>query len=262
MFKGDYNMDTKLLYIKNLLDIEVEQKNHTLGLMQAADPLRVAKPYKDDIIALTCALFAYGNAKLIEKFLLSLDFSILDDDEAIIKEKLKGRYYRFQTNEDVVEIFKTFARFKKKYSLKDVFLSGYKAKESILDGLRELISILYDINLYRSNGYEFLLGKIPSQNPSSPYKRWNMFLRWMVRDDELDMGLWKGVKKSSLLMPLDVHTFNVSKKLGLLNRKTYDFKAVLELTQTLKSFDANDPIKYDFAIYRLGQSKKIDTFVL
>jgi uncharacterized protein (TIGR02757 family) len=85
-----------------------------------------------------------------------------------------------------------------------------------------------------------------------------MFLRWMVRDDELDMGLWKRVKKSSLLMPLDVHTFNVSRKLGLLSRKTYDFKAVLELGETLRGFDANDPVKYDFAIYRLGQSKEID----
>jgi uncharacterized protein (TIGR02757 family) len=225
--------------------------------MEAADPLRVAKPYNDDVIALLCALFAYGNAKLIEKFLLSLDFSALDDEENIYK-RLKGRYYRFQTNQDVIEIFKTFAKFKKNYSLEEVFLKGYKVKESVLDGLRELISALYDINHYRSGGYEFLLGKIPSQNPSSPYKRWNMFLRWMVRDDELDMGLWKRVKKSSLLIPLDVHTFNVSKKLALLNRKSYDFKAVLELTQTLRGFDANDPVKYDFAIYRLGQSKEID----
>jgi uncharacterized protein (TIGR02757 family) len=247
--------------VKKLLDIEAGRKNRIVALSEAADPLRIAKPYNDDIIALICALFAYGNAKLIEKFLLSLDFSLLDENEKTIEEGLKERYYRFQTNKDVTEIFKTFARFKKNYNLEEVFLSGYKTKESVLDGLRELIRTLYDINPYRSGGYEFLLGKIPSQNPSSPYKRWNMFLRWMARDDELDMGLWKRVKKSSLLMPLDVHTFNVSKKLGLLNRKTYDFKAVLELTQTLKSFDATDPIKYDFAIYRLGQSKEIDTII-
>ncbi|MDR2790422.1 MAG: TIGR02757 family protein [Campylobacteraceae bacterium] len=251
-------MNEELLHIKKLLDIEVERKNHNMGLMEAADPLRVAKPYKDDIIALICAMFAYGNAKLIEKFLLSLDFSALNDGEAVIKEKMKGKYYRFQTSEDVAEIFKTFAIFKKKYSLEEVFLQGYRAHESILDGLRELISALYDINPYRSGGYEFLLGKLPPQNPSSPYKRWNMFLRWMVRDDELDMGLWKSVKKSSLLMPLDVHTFSVSKKLALLSRKSYDFKAVLELTQTLREFDPNDPVKYDFAIYRLGQSKEIE----
>ncbi|MDR1460136.1 MAG: TIGR02757 family protein [Campylobacteraceae bacterium] len=247
--------------IKNLLDIEVGRKNHSVGLMEAADPLRVAKPYRNDIIALICALFAYGNAKLIEKFLLSIDFSVLDDDEKMIEKKLEGKYYRFQTNQDVVEVFKTFARFKKEASLEDVFLNGYTKNKNVIDGLRVLIKMLYELNSYRSFGYEFLLGKIPSQIPSSPYKRWNMFLRWMVRDDELDMGLWKRVDKADLLMPLDVHTFNVSKKLGLLKRKTYDFKAVLELTETLRRFDAKDPVKYDFAIYRLGQSKEIEKII-
>ena len=79
----------------------------------------------------------------------------------------------------------------------------------------------------------------------------------MVREDELDMGIWSKIDKKDLLMPLDTHTFKVSQKLGLLKRKTYDMKAVLELTQTLKSFDKNDPIKYDFALYRLGQEKII-----
>ncbi|MDR0408417.1 MAG: TIGR02757 family protein [Campylobacteraceae bacterium] len=248
--------------IKSLLDIEVKQKNHHAGLMESEDPLRVAKTHRNDVVALICALFAYGNAKLIEKFLLSLDFSALNDDEKTIERKLKGRYYRFQTNEDVVEIFKTFAKFKKEANLEDIFFEGYKKENSVIAGIKKVLEKLYDLSPYRTAGYEFLFGKIPSSNPSSPYKRWNMFLRWMVRDDELDMGLWKRVNKADLLMPLDVHTFNVSRKLGLLNRKTYDFKAVLELTQTLRKFDANDPVKYDFAIYRLGQSKKIDSIVL
>ncbi|MDR1064382.1 MAG: TIGR02757 family protein [Azoarcus sp.] len=249
-------MNKPSLHTISMLEAEVAQKNNHTGLMTAADPLRIAKPYRDDVIALVCALFAYGNAKAIEKFLLSLDFSALDGDEESIEEKLKGRYYRLQTNRDVTEIFKTFAAFKKQHRMEDVFLKAYRTRESVLDGLGELIRALYDINPYRSRGYEFLLGKIPSQNPSSAYKRWNLFLRWMVRDDALDMGLWKRVKKSSLLIPLDTHTFNVSKGLGLLRRKTYDFKAVLELTETLRGFDADDPIKYDFAIYRLGQSRK------
>jgi uncharacterized protein (TIGR02757 family) len=247
--------------IKELLDLEAGKKNRDIGLMEAADPLRVAKPYRDDIIALICALFAYGNAKLIEKFLLSLDFSALNDDEETIEKKLQGRYYRFQTNKDVTEIFKTFARFKKEASLEDIFLEGYKKERKVVDGIKNVLEKLYSLNPYRTSGYEFLLGKVPLQNPSSPYKRWNMFLRWMVRDDELDMGLWKRVDKADLLIPLDVHTFNVSKKLGLLNRKTYDFKAVLELTQTLRGFDAKDPIKYDFALYRLGQSKEIEKII-
>ncbi|WP_321778370.1 DUF2400 family protein [Sulfurimonas sp.] len=82
-----------------------------------------------------------------------------------------------------------------------------------------------------------------------------MFLRWMVRKDNIDMGLWKNINKADLIMPLDTHTFNVSLKLGLLKRKTYDLQSAIELTQTLKIFDKDDPLKYDFALYRIGQEK-------
>lgn len=80
-------------------------------------------------------------------------------------------------------------------------------------------------------------------------------MRWMVREDNIDMGLWSGVDKSDLIIPLDTHTFNVSKKLGLLSRKSYDLEAAMELTKKLKEFDRQDPLKYDFALYRIGQEK-------
>jgi len=67
------------------------------------------------------------------------------------------------------------------------------------------------------------------------------------------MGLWSKIPTNALLMPLDTHTFQVSRKLGLLQRKTYDMRASIELTETLRGFDANDPIRYDFALYRIGQ---------
>ncbi|MDD3856306.1 TIGR02757 family protein, partial [Sulfurimonas sp.] len=86
-------------------------------------------------------------------------------------------------------------------------------------------------------------------------KRWMMYLRWMIREDNIDRGLWNGVDKSDLIIPLDTHTFNVSKKLGLLQRKSYDLEAAVELTCKLKEFDKNDPLKYDFALYRIGQEK-------
>lgn len=256
-------MHKHLLVVKQLLDNEVIKKNSADELSQqaASDPLRVAKKHKSDVIALICSMFAYGNAKAIEKFLLSLDFNALDN-ENLIEQKLDNKYYRFQTSNDVKELFKTFIRLKKDIGIEDSFLEGYKKEESVMDGFSSLIKKIYSLNNYRSRGYEFLIGKPPCKNITSPYKRYNMFLRWVVRDDELDMGLWKSVKKSSLLIPLDVHTFNVSKKLGLLKRKSYDFKAVLELTNTLKMFDHEDPIKYDFALYRLGQSKEINNIIL
>jgi uncharacterized protein (TIGR02757 family) len=82
-----------------------------------------------------------------------------------------------------------------------------------------------------------------------------MYLRWMIRHDNIDMGLWSAVACSDLVMPLDTHTFKVSQKLGLLKRKSYDLAAAIELTQKLKKFDKNDPLKYDFALYRIGQEK-------
>jgi uncharacterized protein (TIGR02757 family) len=88
----------------------------------------------------------------------------------------------------------------------------------------------------------------------STCKRLNMFLRWMVRQDNkgVDFGLWKKIKPSELLIPLDVHVDRVARKLGLIKRKQTDWQTVLELTENLKTFDAKDPVKYDFALFGLG----------
>ena len=87
---------------------------------------------------------------------------------------------------------------------------------------------------------------------NSALKRLNMFLRWMVRKSEVDLGIYKSIKKSELLIPLDTHVARISRHFGLLNRKQNDFSAVLELSDKLKEFDSNDPIKYDFALFGLG----------
>jgi len=219
------------------------------------DPLLVATRYKDEYSALVCALFAYGNAKAIVRFLLSIDFKLINASEEEIRHSIQP-YYRFQTVRDVQEFFVTLSHLKQQsISLQKIFLEGYKHSCNVMDGLSCLIGCLYDINPYRSKGYQFLLSKIPSLKQNSPYKRWHLYLRWMVRRDCLDFGLWEEVSPKDLLMPLDVHTFNVGKTLGLITHPRYDFKAVLELTEALKQFDPLDPVKYDFALYRLGQEK-------
>ena len=88
----------------------------------------------------------------------------------------------------------------------------------------------------------------------SSCKRLNMFLRWMVRQDDkgVDFGLWKNILPSQLLMPLDVHVDRVGRRLGLLTRKQTDWLSVLELTENLRQFDAADPVKYDFALFGVG----------
>jgi uncharacterized protein (TIGR02757 family) len=84
-----------------------------------------------------------------------------------------------------------------------------------------------------------------------------MFFRWMVRRDALDMGLWSGIDPADLIVPLDTHTHRVGLRLGLLTRRSYDMKAALELTETLRRFDPADPVRYDFALYRLGQEGRV-----
>ncbi len=84
-----------------------------------------------------------------------------------------------------------------------------------------------------------------------------MFLRWMVRNDGVvDFGIWKKIKPSMLSCPLDVHTANIGRKLNLISRKQNDLKTVLELDQKLRSFDKNDPVKYDYALFGMGVYEK------
>jgi uncharacterized protein (TIGR02757 family) len=93
---------------------------------------------------------------------------------------------------------------------------------------------------------------------NSAAKRINMFLRWMVRNDKngVDFGIWKSLSPSQLSCPLDVHSGNVARKLGLLTRKQNDAKALHELDTALRQLDANDPVKYDFALFGLGVFEK------
>ena len=123
--------------------------------------------------------------------------------------------------------------------------------------------IIENISFFRKS---FFLNKnfyssgrhVSNPQKKSSLKRINMFLRWMVRKDKngVDFGLWKNLRPYQLLCPLDVHSGNVARKLGILTRKQNDLKAVIELTDFLKKFDAEDPVKYDFALFGLGVFEK------
>ena len=99
---------------------------------------------------------------------------------------------------------------------------------------------------------------VSNPNKGSSAKRLNMFLRWMVRSGlaGVDFGIWNVLSPADLYCPLDVHSGNVARKLGLLERKINDWKSVEELTETLRQFDASDPVKYDFALFGLGAFEK------
>lgn len=241
--------------LKARLDELVREKNSFLALHAHPDPLQVAR-LQDDGGALLCALFAYGNAKNIVTFLQRLDFSLLYESEKNIQKGCKSLKYRFQNERDIAEIFITLRRFLNECSLNEFFTRHYQKQKCVVTAISAFIKEIYALNNYRSKGYEFFFLKPFEKEISSPLKRYNLFLRWMVRDDELDLHRFKQILPKDLLIPLDTHTHKVSLKLGLMQRKSYDFKAVLELSKNLRKFDANDPIKYDFALYRMGQLKE------
>jgi len=245
--------------VKARLDAEVSLRNSLDELhLSRPDPIMPAREYNEEYSALVCALFGYGRAENIIKFLYALDISLLDSSENEIEKALSHFYYRFQNGRDVVEIFRTLHRLKQEDSLEAIFNEGYKREHNVVTGLNVLIAAMLSSNAYESRGYNFLVGRpVEKSKGNSAMKRWMMFLRWMVRKDNIDMGLWTKVDKKELIMPLDTHTFKVSHKLALLKRKTCDLEAAIELTETLRGFDRDDPIKYDFALYRIGQEKML-----
>ena len=119
----------KLSEVKILLDKEVETRNNSAELSyEKPDPLLIASKYQDESIALICALFAYGNAGLIVKFLDSFDFSLLDSSEETITKALSNHYYRFQKSEDVSAFFIALKRLKELESIENIFYAGYKKR--------------------------------------------------------------------------------------------------------------------------------------
>ncbi|MEZ5030419.1 MAG: TIGR02757 family protein [Saprospiraceae bacterium] len=92
----------------------------------------------------------------------------------------------------------------------------------------------------------------------SSCKRLNMFLRWMVRQDDrgVDLGLWTGIRPDQLVMPLDVHVERVARRMGLLQRRQRDWQAAVELTDHLRTLDPADPVRFDFALFGMGVLEK------
>jgi uncharacterized protein (TIGR02757 family) len=243
--------------IEDFLNKEVKNRN-LLGEIseEKPDPLLVVYNNKDEYSALICSMFAYGRASMIVKFLKKLDFSLLDENEKKIENSLNNIYYRLQSNEDVKNLFISLNRLKKQSSLEDIFYTEYEKKNNVIDGISNIIKEIYKINPYNSRGYSFLIGpENVKLKGGSAYKRWNLFLRWMVRKDNIDLGLWTKVDTKDLIIPLDTHLHTIGLKLGLLKRTQADLASAIELTKSLKKFDETDPLKYDLAIYRLGQEK-------
>jgi len=251
--------------LKTFLDEKVELYNRPQFI--ADDPIQIPHRFTKlqdvEIMGFWTAILAWGQRKTIinkANELVELmdgaphDF-IVNHSESDRKRFLDFKHRTFQVTDTLyfLEFLQYF--YKKNNSLETAFTQFFddndETVERALTGFHDLFFSL-DVAPTRTRKH------IATPVRKSSCKRLNMFLRWMVRDDDkgVDLGLWKGIKPAQLLMPLDVHVERVGRSLGLINRKQRDWKTVLELTQGLREFDPEDPVKYDFALFGIGVMEK------
>ena len=204
-----------------------------------------------ELYGFIASLFAYGNRKLFIQKLNEL-FKRADNDILnYVKNgdftNLKGIEYRFSKDFDIIPIFQILSNlYNQSRGLSELFEYSHKQEKF----LQSVVDYFYS-RVPKTAGQGFY-HMIPNPQNGGAMKRLNMFLRWMVRKGEVDLGIWDFIKPYELLIPLDVHVARISRLMGLLNRKSNDYKAVTELTNNLKTFCPDDPIKYDFAMFAFG----------
>lgn len=214
----------------------------------SSDPIRFPHEFggNKEFTAFTASCFAYGNMKAIQGFLFRY-FAYAGTDPLSLKcDSDPKLYYRFQTPSDVAEYSKLMKNIYEKYgSLGNLFkVAGALTVDRIGEGVKLLRSHMTDI----TNGLNFL-APIPGKSAS---KRLYMFLRWMVRKDDVDFGYWNEFDKSTLYMPADTHILRMACNLGIIESAEKDKKAVLKVTEFFKRLNPDDPAKYDFALTRPG----------
>ena len=225
------------------------------------DPVQFIHRFKNrkdiEISGFIASLLAYGSRK---QFIKKLDeLMICAQNEPLnfilnFEPEIIGNFnYRFGKPCDFVSIFKIL---KELYStsdgLEELFSDGYK-KEKMFETVVDYFYSRADKTV--GQGFYHM---IPNPRNGGAMKRMCMYLRWMVRKGPVDAGIWKFMKPSELYMPLDVHVARVSRQMGLLTRNSNDFKAVVELTENLRKFCPEDPVKYDFAIFGYGVNNGVE----
>ncbi|MGB0886249.1 MAG: TIGR02757 family protein [Chitinophagales bacterium] len=248
--------------------LEANYKKYNKPNFIADDPISIphlfTKKQDVEIMAFFASIFAWGQRKtIINKCneLVALfenkpyDF-IINHEEKDLKRFLEFKHRTFNATDLLYFIAFLKHHYENYDSLEDAFLKGLKPNdktvENALIGFEEYFTSL-EYFPARTRKH------IASPKRKSACKKLNMFLRWMVRNDKqgVDFGIWKQIKTSQLLMPLDVHVERQARILGLISRKQSDFQTVLELTENLKKYDKNDPVKYDFALFGMGVNQKV-----
>ena len=234
------------------------------------DPLEFLYDYDNlndrEIVGLVASSLAYGSvlqilksvSTVLERIRSPYEFLCNASPEELL-ETFKDFKYRFTTGNELAWMLYGVKKVLERYgSLGSCFSQAFKDEhENVLPALSAFVRELSSV--FDSKPRSLL----PSPDAGSACKRLNLFLRWMVRCDEVDPGGWNTVPPSKLIIPLDIHMHRISLQLGLTKRKQADLRAAVEITSAFKGIEPGDPVRYDFSLTRLGIRDDLtpDTFI-
>lgn len=245
--------------IKELLEELYDRYNHRdfIRLDPVQVPHRFSKQEDIEIAGFLAATLAWGQRPVIIKNALSLVENMPDGPHEFL---LTARDYQIETFDnfkhrtfngtDCIFFLRSLQNIYKNHGgLKSVFYEGFELYGNIPDTIRHFRNVFFSIPFPGRS-----LKHVADIDSGSAAKRINMYLRWMVRKDNrgVDFGIWDEIPASSLYIPLDLHTGQVARELGLLKRKQNDWRAVNYLTHKLREYDPDDPVRYDFALFGLS----------
>jgi len=224
------------------------------------DPLEFLYDYSDlrdiEVAGLIASSLAYGRVSQILTSVRSVlgkmgasPYDFLLSTTPLLLERIVSNFkHRFTTGDELARMLIGARSVIKQYgSLYDCFLSGFSDRDdTVLNGLSFLVNELGK----ESDGKKNNLLALPEKG--SACKRWNLYLRWMVREDRVDPGGWAGISPSKLIIPLDTHMHRICLLMGLTERKNAGMRTALEITDAFKKIEPKDPVRYDFALTRLG----------
>lgn len=224
------------------------------------DPVQFIHRFKTkkdtELAGFIASLLAYGSRT---QFIKKLDDLLINraQNEPLkfvlnFEPEMIGDFnYRFGKPNDFISIFNILRElYSTTEGLEELFRHGYE-QNKMFETVVDYFYARADKNV--GQGFYHM---IPNPRNGGAMKRMCMYLRWMVRKSSIDVGIWKFMKPSELYIPLDVHVGRISRQMGLLKRNSNDFKAVVELTNKLKEFCPDDPVKYDFAMFGYGVNHK------
>ncbi|MFH0878350.1 MAG: TIGR02757 family protein [Lentisphaerota bacterium] len=248
--------------LKNYLDHLYTETNKRCFVHP--DPLETVLEYDQledrEIVALLASVLAYGQVGQILRSLRTLLSSMNPGPSSLVmrlsykdwEEALRSFKHRWTTGEDVAGLLWAIRRMKEQYgSLQKAFRAGWKRSDDTI-----LPALVLWVDRFDRLGVERRTGLLPSPEDGSACKRMNLFLRWMVRKDEVDPGGWEGMRAAQLIVPLDVHMHRVGLQLGLTTRRQADLKTAMEVTDSLRRVAPDDPVRYDFSLTRAGISRR------